>query len=185
MSAYFKRRDRRFLGAGIIGAAQIEDASVTASKMAAAAIASAALAETVLRYAEVTITAAQITATGAGNLGHADGVPLVAAPGSGKVIELVSASLIYDYATAAYGAGGNITVNYAGGAALTGIVSNANSLGASGDKVVVLYPLTTVAVPLLVNTGLNLVAAVAYTQPGTAAGVARVKVVYRVHTTGL
>lgn len=139
-----------------------------------------------LQYAEVTITAAQIAATGAGNFGHASGIEIVPAPGAGQVLDLVVAILIYDYATAAYGAGGNVTVNWgSGGAALTGLVSNANSIAAAGDKLLGFYPLTTAAVPLLTNTGLNLVSSAAFTQPGTAAGVIRMKTWYRVHITGL
>ena len=38
---------------------------------------------------------------------------------------------------------------------------------------------------LATATAVNLVAAAAFTNPGTAAGVLRVKVAYRVHTTGL
>jgi hypothetical protein len=165
--------------------AKIANDAVTTDKIAAASVTSAKLDEKTIRYAEATISAAQMVATTAGGFGHADGLVVVAAPGSGKAIELVSATVIYDFATAAYTTCGNVTINYAGGAALTGVVSAANSFAASGDKVVVLYPETTVGVPLLVNTGLNIVSSAACVQPGTAAGVGRVKVVYLVLTTGL
>ena len=46
-------------------------------------------------------------------------------------------------------------------------------------------PLSTAGIATLVNTGLNLVSSAAFTQPGTAAGVVRMKVAYRVHQTGL
>lgn len=142
--------------------------------------------EHAIQYAEVEIASAAITGTSAGQLGHANGVELVAPPGAGKVLELVSAVLMYDYATAAYTGGGNVTVNIgSGGAALTGIISAANSIGASADKIVMFVPLAAAAANLTANVGLNLVAASAFTQPGTAAGVVRVKVAYRVHTTGL
>jgi hypothetical protein len=148
-------------------------------------VASLQLDETTVQYAEVAISAANITGTSAGQLGHASGVVLVADPGATKVIELISAVLVYDYATAAYTGGGNITVNSNGGSALTGLVSAANSLGASVDKIVGFMPLATAGNALTANKGLNLVAAAAFTQPGTAAGVVRVKVAYRVHTHGL
>lgn len=135
--------------------------------------------------AEITISAADIVATGAGKFGHANGYPLVAAPAAGSALSLISATLVYDYATAAYTGGGNITVNYAAGSAITGLVSAANSVGAAADKVVQFVPLSTVGNPLAVATGINLVAAAAFTQPGTAAGVIRVQVAYRVHVTGL
>lgn len=141
--------------------------------------------ESLIQSADILISAADITATDAGKLGHAAGVPLVAAPGANKVVDLISAVMIYDFDTAAYTAGGNITVNSNGGAALTGAVTAANSLGASTDKIVRFVPLSTSGVALTANKGLNLVSSAAFTQPGTAAGVVRVKVLYRVITTGL
>ncbi len=166
------------------GSVVIDDLSVTTGKLAANAVTSAKLAETTIQYAEVAISAADIVATAAGKLGHTDGVVLVAGQ-TGKIIELISATLIYDYATAAYTDGGNITVNQTGGNAVTGIVSAANSLGAAADKVVVFSPLAATATAYTKDLGLNLVAAAAFTNPGTAAGVVRVKVAYRVHTHGL
>ncbi|MBS1516604.1 MAG: hypothetical protein JSS91_00795 [Bacteroidetes bacterium] len=130
----------------------------------------------------VDISAADIVATSAGAFGHASGVPLVADPGAGKAIELVSVVLNYKYDTAAYGGGGNITVNSNGGSALTGLVSAANSVGASADKVVQFVPLATAGNAITSNKGLNLVAASAFTNPGTAAGTIRCFVTYRVHT---
>jgi hypothetical protein len=148
-------------------------------------ITSAMMTESLLKYAEVSIASAAITDTSAGQLGHADGVVLVAAPAAGKALELVSAVVIHDYAGAAYTAGGNVTVNWAGGAAITGVVSAANSFGAAADKIYQLLPLAAAGNAMSVATGLNLVAASAFTQPGGATGVGRVKVAYRVHTTGL
>lgn len=136
-----------------------------------------------IQHSVVAISAADIVATTAGKLGHANGQILVAAPGAGKVIELVSAVLSFTYSTAQYGGGGNITVNISGGgSALTGLVSAANSLGAAADKIVQFMPLSTAGIALTDNTGLNLVAASAFTQPGTAAGTVKVFVAYRVHT---
>ena len=156
------------------GSAVIDDGSVTPAK----------LDPTTIQYAEVAITSANITATTAGALGHADGVVLVAGQ-TGKIIELVSATLIYDYAGAGYATGGNITVNQTGGSAVTGVVSASNSLGASSDKVVVFAPLAATATAYAKDLGLNLVAATAFTNGGSATGVVRVKVAYRVHTHGL
>lgn len=132
-----------------------------------------------------TISAADIVSVAAGKFGHAAGYPMVAAPGLHNVIELESVILHYDFLTAAFTAGGNITANWsAGGAALTGLVSAANSVAAATDKSVVLLPLATVGVALVENGGLNLVSSAAFTQPGTAAGVIRFVVNYRIHATG-
>jgi hypothetical protein len=159
--------------------------SVATGDIQANAVTSAKLTETTIQYAEVAISSAAITGTAAGQLGHADGVVLVADPGATKVVEFVSAVLIYDYAGAGYATGGDITVNSNGGAALSGIVSAANSLGSTSDKLVRFSPLSTIGVAMTANKGLNLVAASAFTNGGSATGVVRVKVAYRVHTHGL
>lgn len=164
----------------------VADDSITTAKLMANVVTPAKLDVTVMQYGEYTISAADIVDTTAGKLGHANGQILLAGQGADTAIELLSAVLIYDRLTASYGGGGNVTVNWAsGGAALTGLVSAANSIGAGGDKVVALPVLSTVGYNLLVNTGLNLVAASAFTNPGTAAGVVRMKLAYRVHTLGL
>lgn len=135
-----------------------------------------------VQIATVSITAANVTDTGAGHLGHAAGVPLVADPGTGKVVELISAIMSFTYSTAQYTGGGNVTVNINGGAALTGVVSAANSLGAASSNIIQFVPLATAGIALTANKGLNLVAASAFTQPGTAAGTVKVFVAYRIHT---
>jgi|WetSurMetagenome_2_1015567.scaffolds.fasta_scaffold10214_6 hypothetical protein len=147
---------------------------------------SAMMAANLVQIATGTITSADIVATGTGKFGHANGYPLVTAVGSHNVPEFVSAVLIYDYAGAAYGAGGNVTVNLSdGGAAQSDLVAAANFCGAASDKVVLVRPPTAIAaVPLVENAGLNLVAASAFTL-GSATGVIRYAVVYRVHATGL
>lgn len=135
---------------------------------------------------DVTISAADIAATTAGKFGHANGYPLVPAVGADKTPVFVGAVLVSDRDTAAFTDGGDITVNLSGGgAAQSGLVSAANSLGAATDKQVAFYPLATAAVALVANAGLNLVASAAFTNPGTAAGVVRVRVWYRVYTLGL
>jgi hypothetical protein len=145
------------------------------------------LAANVLRHVEGTISAADIVSTDANKLGHAQGCPLLAAVGAGYAPELVSCVLVHDYDTAAYTDGGNLTVNLSGGgAAQSDPVAAANSLGAAGDRVVLLRPPTASAgVAMVDNAGLNLVAASAFTNPGDAAGVLRYALTYRVHATGL
>jgi len=166
-------------GTDVISAAMSGHATISASGVVT-------LDETLIQYATVNISSANITGTGAGQLGHANGYPLVVAPAAGKTIELISATVIYDFATAAYTGGGNVSVNYAGGgAALSAVVSAANSLGAAADQIALLIPVTPTNNQLVLATGVNLVAAAAFTQPGTAAGVVRVKIAYRTHTTEL
>jgi hypothetical protein len=136
-------------------------------------------------YAAVSIPSADITDVAAGKLGHANGYEIIAAPASGKAIEVISAVVINDYDTAAYTDGGNLTLNYVGASAVTGAVSAANSLGAAADKVALVLGAVPTNNQLVAAAAINLVSSAAFTQPGTAAGVCRVKVAYRIHTTGL
>jgi len=133
-----------------------------------------------------TLTATEIVGTAAGDIGHANGATLVTAPTSDYTLEFVSAVAIYDYAGAAYTGGANdlVVAIGSGGAAISGVCSTANLLGAAGDKIVYFTPLTTVAVPMSVGTAISL-RGTAYTQPGAAAGVLRVYTTYRKILTGL
>ena len=134
--------------------------------------------------AQGTISAANIIATTAGGFSHASGYELVKAPGANKVVELVSAILSMEFDTAAYTDGGNTTINIgSGGAALSGLVSNANFIQAATDKVIMFVPLAATFLTLTENVGINLVTASAVTNPGTAAGVIHYRVTYRIHTT--
>ena len=141
-------------------------------------------------YAVGTISAADIIGTSAGQLGHANGYVLVPAPSTSgqfdKVVEFVSAILSLDFSVAAFTGGGNTTINIGdGGAALSGLVSNANFIQATADKVIQFVPLAATFLTLSSDKGINLVTASAPTDPGTAASVIKYRVVYRVHTTGL
>jgi len=129
------------------------------------------------------ISVANIIGVGVGQFGHANGVVLVPAPAAGKALILTEAVASYKFVVAGYTGGGNVTVNWgAGGAALTGLVSAANFAGAAADKPVLFVPLATVAIPLVAAASLNLVAAAAFTQPGTAAGVINWTVSYFIVT---
>lgn len=127
-----------------------------------------------------TISSANITGVGAGQFGHANGVVLAAAPGASLGWMPIALSIYYTFAVAAYTAGGNITLNWgAGGAALTGLVSAANSVGAASSKAVMFFPLATAGIAIVSNASLNLVSSAAFTQPGTAAGTITWELWYR------
>lgn len=132
-----------------------------------------------------TISSADITGTAAGQFGHANGYPVISAPGVGAGLQFVGGSIHSIFGVAAYTAGGNITFNWgAGGAALTGLVSAANTLGKVANSSWNFYPLTTAAVAAVMNTSINLVAASAFTNPGTATGVLRWEAWFRVIGSG-
>jgi hypothetical protein len=135
----------------------------------------------VIQKASGVITAAQIIATTAGNLGHANGVILVPAAPAGAINELESCVISMDFLTAAYTGGGNTTVNIGGGgAALTGLVNTTTFIQAASDVIIDLVPLA--ATNISYGTGansLNLVTSIAPTNPGTAAGVIKWNITYR------
>lgn len=164
-------------------AAQIDINTSAIAASAALNVAGSGVETTVL----TTLTATTIVGTSAGDLGHASGVELVAAPGAGFALQFIRAIAIYDFATAAYTGGGDDTSIRigGGGAAITGIVTSANLLGASGDKIVRFDPLAAAALPVTANAGISINSTTAWTQPGTAAGVVRIYTTYRVITTGL
>jgi len=130
----------------------------------------------------IDISSAKITSTAAGDFGHASGVPLVPDPGTGKMVELVSLVFKYTRDTASYTGGGNISVNLNGSTAVTGVVSAADSLGNAASRLYLFVPLSAAATLHVENKGLNLVAASAFTQPGTAAGTIRIIINYRIVT---
>lgn len=136
---------------------------------------------TIAQTVTVSISAANITGTSAGQLGHAAGVVLVADPGAGKAVELVSAVMSFTFGVAQYTGGGNVSVQQ-NGSNISGVVSNANSLAAAASDIYQFVMLSTAGNLITVNKGLNLVAASAFTQPGTAAGTVKVFVTYRTHT---
>ena len=138
---------------------------------------------TELRMVEASISAANIVKTTAGGLSHTSGFPVVPAPGTGKYLEFVSAVLVYDYTTAAYtGGGDDIYMVNTSGNALTAACTKANSFTATADKCVQFASINSAAVPIVANAGINILATTALTQPGTAAGTARIRVYYREHT---
>jgi len=159
----------------------LKDSQVTAS-----AGVSMGSANAILYTVLTTLTATEIVGTAAGDIGHASGATLVAAPGAGYALEFVSAVAVYDFDTAAYTGGASDLVIAIGsaGAAISGVGTMANLLGAAGDKITYFTPLTTVMVPMSANVTISL-RGTAITNPGTAAGVLRVYTTYRKIATGL
>lgn len=156
-------------------------ASVTASDIVDESVGSEQLADTTIKYAEVALTKANILAM------YTTPVEVLAAPGAGYALEFVSSVVIFDYDTAAYGGGGDVTFKYDSAATVSSTISAANSFGASADKVTLCNALDTAnGIALSANTAIQITNATGvFTDPGTAAGVARLKIAYRVHATGL
>ena len=131
-----------------------------------------------LQTIEVDITAANILAM--------NGAPVeVVAGETGKVIEFLGANLVYDRDTATYGAGGNVSIIEEDGSDVSTVAANTDSFGSATDELNILKPLAASYQPTS-GKGLAITnASTAFTDPGTAVGVGRLQISYRVHTTGL
>ena len=133
------------------------------------------------------MTVTEIVGTSAGDVGHVDGAILVAAPGTGFAHQFVSIFFVFDYGVAAYTGGADDVAVQVGvngtQATVTGAVTGANLLEASGDKMLGLGSVATELV--FADNGVISLFGTALTDPGTAVGVLRCYVTYNVITTGL
>lgn len=132
-----------------------------------------------INYAEVAITAAEMKAL------RATPKTLVAAPGAAYVLEFISAIFIYDYTAAFTESADDIAVKYTNGSGATAstTLDATGLLDATADQIRTIKPITTDITPVanaalvLHNTGDG--------EWGGTGSPCRVKVAYRVHTTGL
>lgn len=148
-------------------------------------IESAEMDETLLKYAEVSITNAQIKAL------RATPVTLVAAPGAGKVLEFVSAVLFHDYGTNALTeTTDNMAVRFENGSGtiVSQAIESTGFIDQTADTMTNVLPkIDAIAAKtacenkalVLHNTGDG-----EFGGNAAADTVWRAKVVYRVHTTG-
>jgi hypothetical protein len=105
---------------------------------------------------------------------------LVAAPAEGYYLDFIGATLTFKYSTAQYTGGGNISIGWVGGSAITGVAANSASFGSASDVILKFSPLSTAAVALTKETALGLLTAGQFTDPSTAAGTAEVTIAYRI-----
>lgn len=126
---------------------------------------------------EVALTSAQLLAL------RATPALLVAAPGAGKVLQFLGATLIYDYATAYTESAANIVVENATGTDMSEILEATGFIDATADAMRHMVPAILGPV-MLANEGLYLKNNGAAEWSG-GTSVIRVKVLYAIHTTGL
>lgn len=131
-----------------------------------------------LRTIEVAITAAEIL------LLRATPKALVAAPGSGKVLQFIGATVIYDYATAFTESSANLVVENATGTDMSEILEATGLMDATADQIRHMVP-AIVSPVILANEGLYLKNNGAAEYGGAGTSVMRVKVTYAVWDTGL
>lgn len=152
---------------GSVGTAELADDAVTSAKVT----------PSLIQEVTVTLTPTTIVGTSAGDLGHAAGVELVPAE-AGKIHEFISATLSYDFDTAAYTGGADDLVIRQGTTAVSPAIAAADLLGDTADDIAFVGALSAADVKLTANSNLN-IASTAWTQPGTAAGTCKVHVLYR------
>jgi hypothetical protein len=122
------------------------------------------------------VTAAAMIDTTAGvGMSATNGLTIVAAAPTGYVNVWHRTIVSYTFATAAYTGGGNTTVNIgAGGAAMSGLIATTTLWQNASSIIQEFVPLSTVAFPITTATAISLKTASAITNPGTAAGTAKV-----------
>jgi len=165
-----------------ITTSRLKDLAVTTAKIAAAAVTSAKLDPTTIQHASVAITNAQMLAL------RATPITLVAAPGAGFYIELVSASLFFDYVGAYTETDDNMAILLgAAGTAASETIEATGFVDATADTVMPVKPATSAAIAksaaenkalVLHNTGNGEYSG------GNAGNEVLVKVAYRILPTG-
>lgn len=110
---------------------------------------------------------------------------LVPAPGAGKVLQFLGATVIYDYAAAYTESGNNLAVNYtnAAGAVASEVLEGTGLWDATSDQIRHMVP-AVVAPVVVANAALTLDMQGSGELGGTGSPV-RIKVMYAVHSTGL
>jgi hypothetical protein len=119
--------------------------------------------------------AAMIDTTAAIGMSATNGLTIVPAATTGYVNVWHRTIVSYTYATAAYTGGGNNTVCIGGGgAALSGLIATTTLWQNAANIIQVFVPLSVVAAPMTTAAAISLKTASAITNPGTAAGTAKV-----------
>lgn len=134
-----------------------------------------------LQYAEITVPTASVLAL------NATPYTLVAAPGAGYVLQLITATLILDYAGTAYGGVGStedlvIRFTDASGAIASTTLETTGLLDATSDQIRTFKAIATDLTPVA-NSPLMLHLLNGEVTTGTSP--LRIKVAYLVHATGL
>lgn len=139
--------------------------------------------ETYLRYATVSLTNAEVLAL------RATPKELVAAPGAGKLIEFISATLLFDYTTAYTETADNLGIKFQNGSGVqvSDTIETTGFLDATADTITFARKGVD---SIVAKTGAENKALVLHNVGdgefggGNAANALRVKVAYRIHATG-
>lgn len=140
-----------------------------------------------IQYAEVSIAPAAVATL------RATPVELVAAPGAGYMLELVSAALILDYTTPGFTeSADNLEIRYVNGSGVRAseIIEATGFIDQVADTITFAQPDAGAATPIGTKAQLENTALVLFNDGdgeygGSGGSTLRVKVAYRVHATGL
>lgn len=147
---------------------------------------STTLPENLIRYATVNLTNAQVLAL------RATPIEVIAQPGAGKFIEVLSGVLVFDRTAAYTESADNLQLKYVdgSGSAASNTIETTGFLDAAGDAIIKFGPAANDALFTAAGELSNAKVVIHNTGDGeygggNAANVVRVKVAYRVHTTSL
>lgn len=181
-----------FIKAGGSGVAQVAEALEAQASNAAVLTdiflfgAEAPTQAGAVQYTEVSLTNAEVLAL------RATPKELVAAPGAGRILEFLSAVLIFDYTAAYTETADNLAIKYTDGSgtAASETIEMTGFIDATADTLTFAVPDGGAATPIVAKTGCEDKALVLHNTGdgefggGNAANVLRVKVAYRIHITG-
>lgn len=161
----------------------IQALAIGTAQLAANAVTSAKLDVSTIQYAEVALTNAEMLAL------RATPKTLVAAPGAGKMIEFLSAEVLFDYVGAYTESDDNMAIKYnnGAGAAVSETIESTGFVDATADSVIKVAPATSAVLAKTASENLALVlhnTGDGEFGGGNAGNAVRVKVAYRVHNTG-
>jgi hypothetical protein len=157
--------------------------TVPASALVANSVAAGQLDVSTIQYAAVSLTNTNVL-----NL-RATPITLVAAPGAGKVIEFISAALLFDYTAAYTESADNLAVKYTDGSGVqvSDDIETTSFLDATADTMTFARKKVD---SIVAKSGCENKALVLHNTGdgeyggGNASNAIRVKVAYRVHTSG-
>lgn len=144
----------------------------------------AALSPTLIQYAQTTLTNTNMLAL------RATPITVVSAPGTGKILEFISACLIFDYVGAYTETADNMAIRYdtTTGVIVSDAIEATGFVDATADTIT--FARKAVDGIVAATAGVNKALVLHNTGDGeygggNAANAVRIKVSYRIHTTGL
>lgn len=175
---------RAVLGGIQVQTSDLADSIITTAKIATDAITTAKMEDSLPQWVQVSLTNAEMLAL------RATPKQIIAAPGAGKIIELLSATLFFDYTAAYTESADNMAFKYenGSGAQVSNTIEATGFVDATADTQISVLQNT--GALIVAKTGAENKAVVLHNTGdgeyggGNAANVIRVNACYRILTTG-